>query len=202
MSSRRYRSKAGRDWTRWHIAQAGAFSAQVDGSDRIVKDVFFRLAGPALVAFFTVYRRRYGAEAAMYAYNTREKWRRGEVRISAVVSQRLYSIMPPFMSSDEKRQVIEVLWKRYATVVRQSAADTNIPLRLAYRQRCRRNATPRRRVRSRPARSGLHRRARERYGTPRVDETWRKKINLAAGRCRRRKTHPYPQARSEAPRAP
>lgn len=114
MPWRRYPYKTRWEHARDHVAAAGAFSSQVDGTDRIVKQVFFRLSGPALVAFFNVYRRRYGRDAAAYAEETRERWRRGEVRMSGLVSERLYAIIPPFMSSSEKREVVETLWRRYA----------------------------------------------------------------------------------------
>jgi hypothetical protein len=115
MASRRYRYKNGRQWAQWHIAAAGAFSAEVDGTDRIIKDVFFRLSGTSLDALFTAYERRFGTAAANYARAARERWRRGEVNMSALVSERLYAVMPAFMSADDKRRIVEILWRRYAT---------------------------------------------------------------------------------------
>jgi hypothetical protein len=115
MSSRRYRYQDGWKRALRHIAAAGAFSAEVDGTDRTVKDVFFRLSGVPLDAFFSVYRQRYGAAAADYARDAREKWRRGEVTMSGLVSQRLYAVIPAFMSTADKQRVVAALWRRYAT---------------------------------------------------------------------------------------
>lgn len=115
MASRRCRYKDGWQRAQRHIAAAGAFSAEVDGTDRIIKDVFFRLSGPSLDALFAAYGHRFGSTAAGYARTTRDRWRRGQVKMSGIVAQRLYAVIPAFMSADDKGHIVEVLWKRYAS---------------------------------------------------------------------------------------
>ncbi|MDT5015070.1 MAG: hypothetical protein QOD39_1230, partial [Mycobacterium sp.] len=114
MRSRRGRWHRLGDRAAWHAAAADAFSAEVDGTDHIVKESFFRLSGTARERLFAAYARNFGEAAAAYARETVPSWRSGEVRMSARVAQRLYALMPPFMSSAERRRIIEVLWRRYA----------------------------------------------------------------------------------------
>jgi hypothetical protein len=107
------RNDYGRARTARHIDEAASFSAEVGGSDRIVKDAFFSLSGKSREYLFEEYAGLYGGPARDYAIKTIPKWRSGGVRMSGMVAQRLFALMPPYLPIEQKHLIVETIWKRY-----------------------------------------------------------------------------------------
>jgi hypothetical protein len=112
---RRYgsRSSYGSERAKWHVAQARAFSGEVGHADAAVKEAFFRLSGKALDYLLDKYGELYGEDARDYARSTIPKWRSGTVQMSGMVAKRLFELLPPYMRTEDKNNIVEAIWKWY-----------------------------------------------------------------------------------------
>lgn len=93
-----------------HVAEAEAFASETGGADRQVKDYFFGLRPDELRDVLREYCRRHGEKARDYAEETFPAWRSGRRRMSGMVAQRLFDLLPPRMPVARKLSVAEQLW--------------------------------------------------------------------------------------------
>jgi hypothetical protein len=115
--SRRGRSKSyyrsgsyGRTRALAHIAAANRLTAELGGMDQGVKSYFLNLPSVELAAILDDYQRAYGSQAREYATDTIPKWRTGRVRMSGMVAERLFNLLPPRMPLGVKYKLVEGLW--------------------------------------------------------------------------------------------
>ena len=94
-----------------HIEEAEILSQELGGTDSDVKDWFFSRSPKELDAIFAVYRKSYGSDKAKYAETTFEDWKSGKRRMSGVVAERLFKIIPRMMPLKDKYALVESLWK-------------------------------------------------------------------------------------------
>jgi len=94
-----------------HIREAEALSRELGGTDEDVKKYFFSLSRNQLNGILDKYERQHGASARDYAEKTLPKWKSGEVHMSGMVAERLFSLLPPTMPLESKFQLTESLWK-------------------------------------------------------------------------------------------
>ena len=115
MSSRRYKSStrgrySGRDAAIQHIEEAKALSRELGGTDKDVKQWFFNLPSKDLNRILAKYEASYGSKAAQYARETMPAWRSGKRKMSGLVAERLYQLLPPIMPIETKFRLVESLW--------------------------------------------------------------------------------------------
>ncbi|MDX5985066.1 hypothetical protein [Sphingomonas echinoides] len=96
-----------------HIEAAKRLSAELGGTDKDVKEYFFKLPPRAMASLLDEYGRRYGSSAKEYASNTIDKWRSGKVHMSGLVAERLFGLLPPRMPLTEKYKLTESLWEHF-----------------------------------------------------------------------------------------
>jgi hypothetical protein len=106
----RRRHNPGLERARQHIEEARQLSAELGGTDKDVKDYFFRLPHPQLSALLDEYGRKHGADAKQYAVNTIGRWRTGAVQMGGQTASRLFALLPPRMPPAEKYRLTESLW--------------------------------------------------------------------------------------------
>jgi len=129
--SRRYRygKRAGSEEARRHIREAEAFSRQMGGTDRDVKQYFFSLEKQQLEPILIEYGKLHGSDAEQYARETLPKWRSGTVKMSGMVAKRLFSLLPPRMPLKDKYQLAENVWRHFGPSSRHAftiGPNTNI----------------------------------------------------------------------------
>lgn len=94
-----------------HIREAEALSRELGGTDEDVKGYFFSLTSNQLQGILDQYEAKHGRQAREYAEKTLTKWKSGKVRMSGIVAERLFSLLPPTMPLQSKFQLTESLWK-------------------------------------------------------------------------------------------
>lgn len=117
--ARRYRSRgygtydAGAEAARRHIEAARELSRELGGTDKDVKEYFFKLPQNKLDVILREYGRLYGSSAKSYAEQTMPKWRSGRTQMSGLVAERLFNLLPPRMPLSAKYQLTENLWEHF-----------------------------------------------------------------------------------------
>ncbi|RUM53235.1 MAG: hypothetical protein DSY85_09265 [Marinomonas sp.] len=113
-----------------HIEEAEALSEELGGTDRDVKEWFFSLEGEQLEEIFVAYGSEYGNSKLEYARVAFQDWRLGKKKMSGMVAERLFKLLPPYMPLETKYSLVESLWdfvgpktKRVITAGRQSSID-------------------------------------------------------------------------------
>jgi hypothetical protein len=83
------------------------------GIDSDVRRMFFALDGFTLKLVFNRYEKNHGSGKRQYAEKTFEQWRSGAVQMGGEISDRLVRIVPPFLTFDQKYELIEKLWAKF-----------------------------------------------------------------------------------------
>ena len=94
-----------------HKREAEALTRELGGTDKDVKDYFFRLLPDELSVVLDEYQKRHGLQARDYAAQTIQKWQTGRVTMSGMVASRLFALLPPRMPLSEKYKLTEGLWR-------------------------------------------------------------------------------------------
>lgn len=106
-----YRSNKSYEQARKHIEEAKALSEELGGNDKDVKDFFFNLRGDQLGAVLEAYEDSFGLKAREYAEIALPQWKSGSKKMSGLVASRLFSLLPGFMSTQDKLCLAESLWR-------------------------------------------------------------------------------------------
>lgn len=93
-----------------HIQEAEAFSTEIGGTDKDVKEYFFSLSRTELNAILSQYGIEYGSSAESYAREAFSRWKSGATKMSGLVAKRLFSILPPRMPLSKKYELAENVW--------------------------------------------------------------------------------------------
>jgi hypothetical protein len=113
----RYKKNTNRNYKRInhyakkHIAEAERLSSELGGVDKDVKNWFFARSEEELTYILEDYKGRYGAKAYDYALVTIPKWKSGRTKMSGVVAERLFNILPEHMPLESKYSLVDSLWK-------------------------------------------------------------------------------------------
>lgn len=118
-TSRRTRADIGRERARAHVEAALRLSEELGGSDQIVKQYFFSLSWSELAPILHEYGQKFGDSARKYAVATIPKWRSGQRRMSGLVAERLYGLLPRYMPLTVKHQVSKALWEKHGPTSRR-----------------------------------------------------------------------------------
>jgi hypothetical protein len=121
VSPQRYKGRAhsknrGMDAAIQHIEEAKALSRELGGTDQDVKKWFFSLRQSDLNKILKQYESAYGSKPAEYARETMPDWRSGKRKMSGLVAERLYKLLPPFMPIETKFSLVESLWHHVGPV--------------------------------------------------------------------------------------
>jgi hypothetical protein len=106
-----YRSNAGLEAAKKHIAEAAALSRELGGTDEDVKSYFYALNAGELKAVFEEYGRKYGQDKREYAERALPDWKSGNRQMSGLVAGRLFSLLPRRMPVSKKFDLVESLWR-------------------------------------------------------------------------------------------
>lgn len=113
MSRRRYYKSSSYSRNRYaerHIEEAKALTRELGGTDEDVKKWFFNLPTASLNSILNTYQKAYGDKPGEYARETFADWKSGKRRMSGLVAERLFKLLPPFMPIEDKYNLVESLW--------------------------------------------------------------------------------------------
>lgn len=97
-----------------HIRQAEELTKELGGTDHDVKAYFFSLPPDKMREVLNCYEEEYGFKARSYAEQALPKWHSGSVKMSGMVAERLFSLLPPLMPIEQKYKLAESLWRHVA----------------------------------------------------------------------------------------
>lgn len=93
-----------------HIAAFKRLTAELGGTVQDVNDYFFGLSPTELSAILDDYEHATNRTAREYAEKTMPKWRSGRPKMSGMVAERLFNLLPPRMPLPTKYKLVESLW--------------------------------------------------------------------------------------------
>ena len=94
------------------------------GIDEDVRAAFLGLSKYKLQDFFFHYEKRYGSGARVYAEKAFLKWQVGATRMSAQTTERLLQVLPPFLGTIVKYELLRKLRERHRLPERHSLEVT------------------------------------------------------------------------------
>ncbi len=107
---RRYRYSG---WYSSTPSKREQISSLYGGIDGDVRSLFFKLDPFTLKLVFNRYAKEYGEGKRKYAESTFKKWKSGKVQMGGEISERLVTIVPPFLDFDQKYHLITKLWNKH-----------------------------------------------------------------------------------------
>lgn len=112
-SNYRHNTYSGVDYARGHLAQAIAFSREIGGNDKDVKEYFFSLPADELDIILTDYGKKFGEQPENYARRTFHAWKTGARGMSGLVAKRLFELLPHHMPLSQKYKLAENVWHHF-----------------------------------------------------------------------------------------
>ncbi len=109
---RQYRSYES-ERARAHVRAAQHLTNELGGADEKVKQWLFSIRGRVLDRILDAYEHQYGQSARAYAAGVIPKWESGRVKMSGMVAERLFALLPPYMPFPLKYEIVEGLWRHY-----------------------------------------------------------------------------------------
>jgi hypothetical protein len=114
MAGAQYHSRSsygwtGSDWAEYHRSARQSVTRRFGGIDEFVEQAFLNLPSDELGRLLREYSRRYGPSAAAYARATVPKWKSREVMLSGKTAIRLLDLVPPYLPSSVRYQLIRHL---------------------------------------------------------------------------------------------
>lgn len=93
-----------------HIAQGQRLSRELGDADAEVKHFLFARSAEEISKILDEYERQFGPAARKYAEKTIPAWRTGRTLMSGVVAERLFRLLPRFMTLEKKLELCARLW--------------------------------------------------------------------------------------------
>jgi len=106
-----YSYNSGKKAAEEHIRKAKELTRKLGGTDQDVKDYFFNLRGVELKTILDQYEKMFGEKARQYAQQALPQWRSGRRKMSGLVAERLFELLPRHMPVSKKLELVESLWK-------------------------------------------------------------------------------------------
>jgi len=118
---RRRRSRtAGHEAALKNIEEARQLSAELGGTDKDVKDYFFHLSPSELERVLDQYEEQFGLKAREYAEERGiPGWKSGRIKMSGMVAERLFKLLPPLMPLEKKSDLLQSLWNHVCPTTRK-----------------------------------------------------------------------------------
>jgi hypothetical protein len=111
--NKKYYNSVGHGRASQHIREAKELSKELGGTDEDVKKYFFSLPPRELKKIFDAYEKQYGRSPREYAEEAIHLWKSGKRKMSGLVAERLFNLLPPRMPLEAKYSLVETLWKEY-----------------------------------------------------------------------------------------
>lgn len=92
-----------------HIAERHSLSRLMGGIDGDVAKIFLNLPKQKLEVILRKYGQLHGSSAASYARSTYGKWRRGAVKMSGMVAERLLNLVPLILEPADQFELVKKL---------------------------------------------------------------------------------------------
>lgn len=106
--ARRYRRSWGY-YSRHAVSKRQELASTFGGIDQDVERLFLNLNRDDLEELLAFYEDEFGKSAASYARNTYTKWKRGTVRMSGQVAERLLTLVPPLLPFEVRFELVKKL---------------------------------------------------------------------------------------------
>jgi len=103
-------SYSGYDYAERHIEEANALTEELGGTDEYVKKWFFSLPVASLNKILDEYQKVYGEKPGRYAKQAFLDWKSGRRKMSGLVAERLFKLLPTLMPVEDKYNIVESLW--------------------------------------------------------------------------------------------
>ena len=101
----------GYEHARRHIEEAERLRAELGDAEAQTRKTFLNLDNQRLRRLLHAYRELHGERQYEYCVVTLDKWRSGRVQMSGMVAERIFNLLPQFVTSGERQQIAEKLWK-------------------------------------------------------------------------------------------
>lgn len=101
---------AGYERAKQHIEDAKRLTYELGGTDTDVKKWFFSLNSSQRETIFKKYGQKYGEPKEEYARIAYPEWKSGKTKMSGLVAERLFNLLPPLMPVKDKYALVESLW--------------------------------------------------------------------------------------------
>lgn len=109
MARRKRRRGYRKSWASSHVSQRNALSSTFGGIDKDVERLFLALDRDDLEDLLEEYAEDYGQVPAQYARDTFPKWKKGTVRMSGKVAERLLKLVPPRLPLTDRFDLVKKL---------------------------------------------------------------------------------------------
>ena len=93
------------------IEDAERLRTELGEAEAQTRETFLNLDNQRLSRLLHAYRLRYGQRQYEYCIVTLPKWRSGRQKMSGLVAERIFDLLPRFVTSSERQQIAEKLWK-------------------------------------------------------------------------------------------
>lgn len=107
--ARRRRRRSWNSYGSYAVSRRRELSSTFGGIDRDVERLFLALDREDLEELLEVYEEEFGKSAATYARNTFPKWKKGTVRMSGEVAERLLNLLPPLLPDETRFELVKKL---------------------------------------------------------------------------------------------
>lgn len=124
MARRRRRRGYRGSWSSSNVSQRYALTSTFGGIDRDVERLFLALDRDDIDDLLEEYEEEHGRPAAKYARDTIPKWRKGSVRMSGKVAERLLQLVPPRLPLATRFELVKKLRAANFSKTRRSVHTT------------------------------------------------------------------------------
>ena len=92
------------------IEEAERLRAELGDAEAQARDTFLNLDAQRRLHLLHAYRERHGQRQYEYCIATLDRWRSGRVKMSGLVAERIFDLLPRFVTPGERHQIAEKLW--------------------------------------------------------------------------------------------
>lgn len=124
-----YRKRSRRSRSSWRAYSASKYQELFSLFGRgiyEIRNAFLNLNNEDLDELLTVYGKIHGESAEDYARKTFAAWKSGRTGLSGQTMERLVSLVPPYLTSDQRFQFLKLLVSHYKPVVQNISVRVNI----------------------------------------------------------------------------
>lgn len=105
-----YGYEYGYERARRHIEEAERLRAELGDAEAQTRETFLNLDPERRRRLLHAYRRKHGQRPYDYCIATLDKWRSGRRKMSGMVAERIFDLLPRFVTPGERQQIAEKLW--------------------------------------------------------------------------------------------
>lgn len=110
---RNYRSWRSRGWRTYEPSKYSVLNELFGNAVDAIKESFLQIDSDALVELLNDYGDMHGDAAKRYAVNTYPSWKSGKTNLSGQTMERLISLVPPYLSSNQRFFILQLVIKKH-----------------------------------------------------------------------------------------